>query len=99
MTDLVLAVTLLQYGVAQLTAERIASEPQLARPLADSDEELNALLPAQFFNLQHQLREHARAVARAAAAHDDAALAESFGRMTTDCVGCHSAYLYRPGAP
>jgi hypothetical protein len=93
MTDLMLGVTLLQYDVASAAAGRIVNEPRLSRPVPGGDDELNSLLPERFFTLQDELRSRAQAVQDAAKKRDDPVLAESFGRMTETCVGCHSAYL------
>ncbi|MBZ4416266.1 cytochrome c [Myxococcus sp. RHSTA-1-4] len=93
MTDLMLGVTLLQYDVASAAAGRIVNEPRLSRPVPDGADELNTLLPERFFTYQDEARSRAQAVQTAAQKRDDAALAESFGRLTETCVGCHSAYL------
>lgn len=94
MTDLMLGVMLLQYDAASAAASRIVNEPRIARPVPgeEGESELNALLPERFFVLQDEARNRAQAVQEAARKRDDAALAESFGRLTETCVSCHSAY-------
>ncbi|MCP3139219.1 cytochrome c [Pyxidicoccus xibeiensis] len=93
MTDLMLGVTLLQYEVAGAAAGRIVNEPRLTRPEPGAEDELSTLLPERFFALQDDARSRAQAVQAAAQKRDDAALAESFGKLTETCVSCHSAYL------
>ncbi|MBZ4415367.1 cytochrome c [Myxococcus sp. RHSTA-1-4] len=73
-------------------AARIVNEPRIARPVPGGEDELNALLPERFFALQDEARNRAQAVQEAAQKRDDAALAESFGRLTETCVSCHSVY-------
>lgn len=96
MVELMLSVTLLQYDVARETAQRIASEPRLVRPIAGGEGDVNASLPERFFALQDESRLRAQAVRAAAARKDDKALAEAYGRLTETCVSCHSAYLNPP---
>ena len=93
MHALVFAVLLLDRDSARAIAHDIAAEPRLARPLPGGDDTLNALLPKRFFVLQDDLRQRATEVAEAAGQKDDVKLAESFGRMTSACVACHSVYL------
>lgn len=93
--DLMFAVTLLQYGAAKDSAQRISSEPRLVRPIAGGEDDLNALLPERFFVLQDEARSRAQAVATAAEKKDDKALADSYGRLVETCVSCHSSYLNR----
>jgi hypothetical protein len=93
--DLMFSVTLLQHEVAKAVAQRIASEPRLARPIVGGEDDLNALLPERFFVLQDESRTRAQAVAAAAEKKDDKALAESYGRLVETCVACHSSYLNR----
>ncbi|MFZ5469106.1 MAG: cytochrome c [Myxococcota bacterium] len=92
-SELLFAVTLLRYDQAADAAMRIASEPRFVRPIVGGEGDLNAALPERFFVLQDEARTRAQALARAAKAKDDRALAQSFGRLTETCVGCHSAYL------
>jgi Cytochrome C' len=93
---LLTAVILLRYDETAEVAETIASEPRLSRPVPNGENDLNALLPENFFRLQDQLRDRARAVARAAEKHDDAKLAPAFGKLTETCVSCHSVYRNTP---
>ncbi len=96
MVELMLSVTLLRYDVAREAAQRIASEPRMARPIVGGEGDVNAALPERFFVLQDEARMRAREVRDAAAKRNDKALAESFGRLTETCVSCHSAYLNPP---
>lgn len=93
MSDLVLAVTLLLHKTSAELATAIASEPRLLRPTAGTDDELNRALPERFFALQDQLQAHARALAAAANAKDDAAMGKHLGQLTQTCVACHASYL------
>ena len=80
-------------GIAR-TAGEIFDEPALARPLAG--DELNSLLPARFFDLQDELRSHARRLVMASERHDRAAVAEEFAALAKSCVACHDVYLREP---
>jgi len=93
--ELMYGVTLLRYDVARGAAQRIASEPRLARPEAGSEDDLNTALPERFFVLQDEARLRAQAVMAAAEKRDDKALAESYGLLVQTCVSCHSVYLKR----
>ncbi len=99
MTDLVLAVTLLQRQSVRELSQRIANEPKWSRPVAGGADDLNAALPERFFVLQDELKHRAQLLDAAAAKKDDAALAAEFGRLAATCVGCHSAYLYEGQKP
>lgn len=91
--ELMMAVTLLQYDVAEAAAQRIATEPRLARPVAGGEDDVNAALPERFFVLQDEVRLRAEQLRAAAEKKDDKELARALGQLTTTCVGCHSAYL------
>jgi hypothetical protein len=94
--ELLRAVLLLRRKEAREAANRIATEPWLVRPIRGSEDALNSSLPELFFILQDQLRDRAHALAEAAAAKDDRALAQAYGRVMETCVQCHSAYLTPP---
>ncbi len=97
MMQLVMAVTLLQRERAHAIAVEIAAEPRLTRPMpGEEGGDLNAALPNQFFELQDELRQKAKAVADAALKPSDAAMATTLGRMTETCVACHSVFLNPP---
>jgi len=91
------SVVVLDYdGVARAAGE-IFDEPALARPV--SGDELNGLLPAQFFVLQDALRAAARQVVDAAARRDSAQLARASARLNDTCISCHDLYVHGdPGA-
>ncbi|MBE2248727.1 MAG: cytochrome c [Myxococcus sp.] len=93
MLHLMSGVVLLRRDVVRTLAQELAKEPRITRPLPDSRDELNAALPERFFVLQDELRERAKGLDEAAKNGNDAALAESFGRLTQTCVSCHSAFL------
>lgn len=92
-TDLLTSVVLLDHEAAADVARDIADQPRLARPLPGQSDGLNASLPKRFFDLQDELQERARAVAKAAGSRDDRKLAQSFAALTQTCVACHATYL------
>lgn len=93
MTRLHAAVLFLEHDAAKVLAGQIAAEPRLAQPMRGASAELNSLVPPRFFELQDELRQRAQAVARAAAAGDDAQIAKAYGALTETCVRCHAAFL------
>ena len=90
MTHLVTAVTRLQYADIAVLAERITEEPRLSRPVPGGEEDVNAVVPERFFQLQDEVRVLSAQLARAAEAKDDRALGQAFGRLATACVSCHA---------
>jgi cytochrome c556 len=99
LTLLVRAVVLLQYTAVHAAATRILSEPKLARPMPDGQEELNSVLPERFFVLQDELFQRAREVADNARSKDNRGMSKAFGRLTETCVACHAAYLNPAESP
>ena len=99
MTQLVIAVTLLQRDRVKAIATDIANEPRLVRPMPGEEDALNAALPNQLFVYQDELRLRTKALAAAADKPNDPALASAFGKVTETCVACHSAFLYPPAGP
>jgi cytochrome c556 len=85
----------LDYDETVVVAGRIADEPRLSRP-GDATDTANALFPERFFVFQDALHVEAARLVAAARAHDDGDLAESFGRVSATCVGCHAVYLRMP---
>jgi hypothetical protein len=81
-------------GIARAAGE-IYDEPALGRPVAG--DELNQLLPDRFFQLQDELKAHAKQLVIASQAHDRAGVAEAFGALARTCVGCHDVYLHETG--
>jgi hypothetical protein len=81
-------------GVARAAGE-IFDEPALARPVAG--DELNGLLPDQFFVLQDELKSRARRLVIASQARNHAAMAEEFAALARSCVTCHDVYLRGDG--
>jgi hypothetical protein len=90
--ELVLRVIVLDYDGTARAAGEIFDEPALARPVAG--DELNALLPERFFQLQADLRSGARLLVAAAARKDGRRLAEEFSSLTKTCIACHDLYLH-----
>ena len=91
--ELMYGVTLLRYDLARAAAQRIASEPRLARPEPGSEDDLNTALPKNFFVFQDEARMRAQVVVTAAEKRSDKMLAESYGLLVQTCVACHSVYL------
>jgi hypothetical protein len=81
-------------GIAR-AAGAIFDEPALARPVFG--DELNALLPERFFELQSAMMGSARRLVAASARHDRAGIAEEFGALSKSCVSCHEVYLFETG--
>jgi hypothetical protein len=99
MSQLVIAVTLLQRERVRAIAGDIASEPRLVRPMPGDEDALNAALPNQLFVYQDELRLRTKALAAAADRPNDPGLAQAFGKVTETCVSCHSAFLHPPEQP
>jgi hypothetical protein len=92
MTDLVMAVILIDYPESARLARSIAEEPRLARPLTKDATELNTTLPDRYFQLQDELHERAAHLAEVARARNGAELASAFGQLAETCVSCHRVY-------
>jgi len=93
MTNLTLYVLLLQYGLVEELAKKLAEEPTLGRPAKGEKGTLNAMLPEAFFVHQDELRESARHLQASAKEQDQPGLATSFGEVARSCIGCHAVYL------
>lgn len=93
MMELVSTATVLDYDGVGGSVRRLLDEPRIARPLTGDASELNGALPARFFGMQDELRANLQSVARAAAAHDSEALADSFAAVSKTCIRCHDSYL------
>jgi hypothetical protein len=96
---LVVDAVLLDRGEVSRIAGEIYDEPRLARPLAG--DALEGQLPERFFQLQDELRAHAKRLVSAAAADAPTArLADELAGLTKTCVACHDSYLHdAPAAP
>ncbi len=98
MTSLAWHVIILDYDAVRSIAEDIAAEPRIARPEGAAADTLNTQLPPVFFDVQDDLLVHARRLADAAGARDDAAMADALGDLSATCVRCHHAFL-NPTSP
>lgn len=94
MERLTQAVLLLEHDAVVALAERLAGEPRLGRQEKGEDA-LNSMVPPAFFELQDELRERARTLARAARSGDDERIARAYGKVAETCVRCHATYLNR----
>jgi cytochrome c556 len=95
MGDLMSAIMILDYPRIHETAEAVANDASLSRPLTHEASELNALLPEDFFRQQDNLRAQARVLVDAATRESPYGVADAYGRLSEACVRCH--YVYRSG--
>jgi cytochrome c556 len=95
MGDLMSAIMVLDYPRVHQAAEAVATDASLSRPLTHGANELNALLPEDFFRQQDNLRAYARTLADAASRQSPYGVADAYGRLSESCVRCH--YVYRAG--
>lgn len=96
MTNLMWAMLFLENDVVAEIADGIAAGPWLVEPEPGEDDQLNALLPRRFFELQGHLLDQAKALAAAARAKpaNAQAVGRAFGALSETCVTCHATYLY-----
>ncbi len=92
MGDLVSEIMLLHYDRIQDSAQRIAGDASMSRPLTNDASELNSALPEKFFLYQDNLRLEARTLAEAAGRQHAFDVADSYGRLSQVCVRCHATY-------
>jgi cytochrome c556 len=95
MGDLMSAIMVLDYPRIREGADAIATDASLSRPLTQEANELNALLPEDFFRQQDALRAQARLVSDAASRQSPFGVADAYGKLSESCVRCH--YVYRKG--
>jgi cytochrome c556 len=95
MGDLMSAIMVLDYPRIRESAQAVADDASLSRPLTHEASELNSLLPEDFFRQQDDLRTQARALADAASRQSPYAVADAYGHLSQSCVRCH--YVYRTG--
>jgi cytochrome c556 len=95
MAELMSAVMVLDYPRIHATADAVASDASLARPMTREASELNALLPEDFFLQQDDLRAQAQVLADSASRQSPYAVASAYGHLSESCVRCH--YVYRTG--
>jgi hypothetical protein len=91
MTDLVAASMGVLYEDMARAADRVAAT-SISRPLTGDATELNAFLPARFFDLQDELVLRARNLAGAARQHDRATTASAYAAISETCLNCHAIY-------
>jgi hypothetical protein len=97
MRALVMAVVLLDFAEAGRLAERVGSEPGL-QP-GGKPGELDAALPAGFFEVQSDLKIKATRLSAAAGTGEPTAVAEAYGALSQTCVGCHALYAWGGAGP
>jgi hypothetical protein len=98
MENLFWTVLMLDYDSTVTLAKAVGRSPKLSRPPPSEDPNtLNAQLPSAFFDLQDDLFRATDALAAAATARDDAAIAKRFAELNDVCVRCHALYLKIPG--
>jgi hypothetical protein len=87
----------LQHALIVQQSEWVAADAGIPRPPeGDAGDPINQVLPARFFDLQDELRRHARDLARAAQRRDDEGIARSYGELASTCIRCHGLYLRLP---
>lgn len=99
MRGLVMAVVLLDFAEAGKLAGRIAQEPGLPPSADKSKGDLDAQLPAGFFEVMADLKMKATALQQAAQKGDSVAVGEAYGALSQTCVGCHALYAWGGGGP
>jgi cytochrome c556 len=96
MGDLVSSIMVLDYEQIRERALELATDASFARPLTGDATELNAALPARFFQHQDELKQQARALAGAATVMKAFDVAEAYGQLAQTCVRCHATYRQGP---
>ncbi len=91
MSELVWAVMLLDYPLAERSARAIANAPPALAPT----DELKQLTP-DFFAAQDQLKRHAARLATAARDRNDLEMSAAYTQIAETCVACHAAYVRPP---
>ncbi len=99
MESLMWSALLLDYEATRVFAAKIGNAPRIKQPTPGILDPLAASLPDEFFPLQDQMFKSVSDLYRAAEARDDAALADSYGRLSTACISCHAAYMRVPAEP
>lgn len=77
---------------AAAAARSLLAEPRLSRPVEGVPDTVNESLPAEFYDLQDRMLGAARAIERAATAHDDAGVTHAYQDLTSTCTSCHAVY-------
>lgn len=92
MNELLSATVRVDYPTIVESAGRIAAEAPLSRPVSGDASEINAQIPPRFFDLQDELRVHARDLVAAAKERNPERVASTMGAMTATCVRCHTLF-------
>jgi len=95
MSALVSAIMLLEYSEIVTRADKIAGDVNLSRPISNDATELNASIPEKFFVRQDDLKAAARALANAGRTGNPYLVAETYGKLSENCVRCHADYRPR----
>ena len=95
MSQLVSAIMLLQYSEIITRADKIASDVNLSRPTSNDATELNASIPEKFFVRQDDLKAAAHNLAAAGRTGNPYLVAETYGKLSENCVRCHADYRPR----
>jgi cytochrome c556 len=95
MSQLVSAIMLLQYSEIITRADKIAGDVNLSRPISNDATELNASIPEKFFVRQDDLKAAAHNLATAGRTGNPYLVAESYGKLSENCVRCHADYRPR----
>jgi len=92
MNELLSATVRVDYPTILESAGRIAAEAPLSRPVSGDASEINAQIPPRFFDLQDELRMHARDLVAAAKERNPDRVASTMGALTSTCVRCHTLF-------
>ncbi len=94
--NLLWAALMLDFESTDGIAKMISKAPTLTRPGEGDLDTINAMLPAQFFDLQDQLDAAILGLQAAAQAKDGNAVALQYGKSVETCITCHSLFLQFP---
>jgi cytochrome c556 len=100
MADLITSMMAVDYDAVATASDRLRAD-SFSRPLTGDANELNAFLPAPFFELQDQLLAQTRTLGTAARHHSAPDAAKAYAAVSETCVACHAVYREgrRPSPP
>lgn len=98
MENLLWSALMLDYEGTAAIADKMSKAPTLSRAGVGQEDTINALLPAEFFELQDQLGASIADLRSAAQDKQDEAMATEYAKVAKTCIQCHSLYLRFPTA-
>lgn len=96
MENLLWSALMLDYEGTAAIADKMSKAPTLSRAGAGQEDTINAMLPAEFFESQDQLKASIAGLRSAAQARHDGAMADEYAKVAKTCIQCHSLYLRFP---